>query len=131
MSGDVVRDFLPGDNIEMAVELATRGNLKIITAVFIKEGSQEAGPQGRLALSSHNITVRKRKDDRLSHAILTRDTEWSTKILPEGDYWLDSIRGETSLGKPVSIGYNGRICVRLRPEPEEENLSITNLSFRD
>jgi hypothetical protein len=130
MSGVVVREFLPGDNIEMAVELATRGNLKTIRAVFIKDG-QEAGPQGQLALSSRSITVRKPKTDRLIQAILTKDREWPTKTLPVGDYWLDSIRGETPLGKPVTIEYNGRICIRLLPEPEEENLSITNISFRD
>jgi hypothetical protein len=121
----IVRSFLPGDNIGMVVELAAPANLRTVKAMFQKEEP----PQGVLVLSGNSTPVSELRDGRLNHAMLIKDEEWSTRPLPAGDYWLDEIRAETYLGKPLTIEYEGRLCLRYLSEPEETNASITKMDF--
>lgn len=121
----VVREFLPGDNIGMVVEVSAPANLGTIKAMFRKQDA----PEGVLVLSGERISASELRDGRLSRAILTKDSDWSTKQLPAGDYWLGEIRAETCLKKPVTVEYTGRLCLRCLPEPKEVSASITRLEF--
>jgi hypothetical protein len=131
-AAEVVRNFVPGDELEMEVELAARSNITSIQARFLKD---KDSPQQRLLMLSsddYELSARREGDVRFTRTILTLDEEQSHPPMPPmvtGDYWLDSIHVTTHGGTSRRIDHGAwRVCIRIETEPAEDTPTITSLT---
>ena len=131
-NGGGVWSFMPGDEIELEVEVFTRARVKDVLAVFAQRGDPSGSGRGpTLAFHGDVYSLEKTSEGRFNKARLYLDEENSEPLIA-GDYLLNALEAQTYEGKRLPADHLPYLTIRIEQEPpEEQTARVTQLQLKE
>lgn len=130
--GGEIRSFMPGDEIELEIQVFTRARVKDVLAVFVQPWESSGSGRGpKLVFHGDVYSFSRTSEGRLSSATLSLDEDHSDPR-HNGDYRLTALEVGTYHGKRLPSDHMPNLTIRIEQEPtEEQTTRITALYFTD
>lgn len=126
--------FMPGDTIELEVQVLTRSRVKSVLAIFAMRGVTSGSGGPRLVLGGEYESVvgsfERTSEGRLTRAVLSLNEEHSTVPPAAGDYVLIALEVITFNDNRLPSDALPDLTIRIEQEPSDEQTArFTRLRF--